>query len=126
MLCTGLALAGISSVCLMFIGDGCAAWMREVCCYHSAQGYQTVEMADQPLDEDEEEMAELEPSDENGSPKDGPKDGSKGKTPLRDPNAQNGAQNVGPTPSTENLCGTAVFAAPKLATMPGQGLSLYK
>ena len=71
-------------------------------------------------------MAELEPSDENGSPKDGPKDGSKGKTPLRDPNAQNGAQNVGPTPSTENLCGTAVFAAPKLATMPGQGLSLYK
>ena len=41
MLSTGVALAVISSVCLMFIGDGCFSWMREACCY-SQQGYSQV------------------------------------------------------------------------------------
>jgi len=68
MLCTGVALACISSVCLMFIGDGCAAWMREMCCYHSSQGYQTVGTAEEDL----EEMSELERADEVDSPRSSP------------------------------------------------------
>ena len=34
---TGVGLAAIAAVCLMFIGDGCFSWMREACCY-SQQG----------------------------------------------------------------------------------------
>ena len=45
MLWTGFALAAISGVCLTFIGDGCAAWTREACCYRG-QGYQQVGMVD--------------------------------------------------------------------------------
>ena len=38
---TGVGLAAIAAVCLMFIGDGCFSWMREACCY-SQQGYSQV------------------------------------------------------------------------------------
>ena len=105
MLCTGVALACISSICLMFIGDGCAAWMREMFCYHAAQGYQQVgtEMAETVG----EEMSELERADED--------DGS---TPNeRAHHAQNGAAPLGPAAAG----GEGAPASPKLARPAGGG-----
>ena len=54
---TGMGLAVISTICLMFIGDGCASWLREACCHASRQGYTQVGASDAP-DGAEMEMAE--------------------------------------------------------------------
>ena len=55
MFWTGVALAGISFVCLAFIGDGCYSWLRELCCYPQA-GYSKVsalEAIEEEADEEE-------------------------------------------------------------------------
>jgi len=109
MMCTGCGLAVISSICLMFIGDGCAAWMREMCCYHSAQGYQTVGTAEEDS-MDMEEMSEMERADEDGH--------SSPRSPelkvAQAAEIMNG--HIGPTPSTKTVVAGRTLTSPMPAT----------
>jgi len=79
MLCTGAALAAISGVTLMFVGDGCLSWIKDTCFGKTTQGYDPVSASEAEL---ESEMAEMEaPEDKpllksstgeaNGFPKNG-------------------------------------------------------
>ncbi|KAL1500071.1 hypothetical protein AB1Y20_012746 [Prymnesium parvum] len=57
---TGLALALISSVCLLFIGDGCVSWIRNSCMRSLGGGYAPLDQSQGDIDQaDELEMADV-------------------------------------------------------------------
>jgi hypothetical protein len=71
-----LGEAALSSVCLVFVGEGCLHWMRELCCCYSSDGYRQVGRSELDAIEEEDE-------DEGGDDElDGGANGSAG-PPLR-------------------------------------------
>ena len=42
MLCTGASLAVISSICLLFVGDGCLSWIKDSLFGKATAGYDPV------------------------------------------------------------------------------------
>jgi len=65
MLCTGASLAVISSICLLFVGDGCLSWIKDSLFGKATAGYDPVgldqsdnsvglEMEMEPLDKEDE------------------------------------------------------------------------
>ena len=59
---TGIFLAAVSAACLVYIGDGCMSWMRELIC-HPAAGYRPVGQELEAIEEEEDglEMEERSP-----------------------------------------------------------------
>lgn len=57
---TGLGLAAISSVCMLFIGDGCVNWARNSCMRSLGGGYTPISQGHLEIDQaDEMEMADV-------------------------------------------------------------------
>jgi len=101
---TGFALAGISAICLLFIGDGCASWIRDMCGYAQRQGYRQVGQGE------EESLLAVEELQEMSIPEEpSPKENKDAGTPASatngavdgDPGAESApVPAVNPTPST--------------------------
>ena len=67
---TGIGLAAISSVCLLFIGDGCVSWLRTSCMRTLGGGYAPLNQSGElggDEEADEVELAERESSPEPNS-----------------------------------------------------------